>query len=64
MTALPPHLAIAQRLFDTLAEPARCECPRCKGKGETYTFEREIVCRVCNGKGTVRASDFEEPRTA
>lgn len=55
---LPPHLAAMQTLFNQLAEPARCECPLCKGRCEISKPDREVVCRVCNGKGTVVAADY------
>lgn len=61
MSTLPSHLAAMQTLFNQLAEPARVECPLCKGRCEISKPDREVTCRVCGGDGTVVAADYGIP---
>jgi DnaJ-class molecular chaperone len=36
------------------------DCPRCRGKGETYSFDGgERMCRACGGTGAAKRDELE-----
>lgn len=53
-------LAFIAELNKQLSEPD-ITCPRCRGKGETYSAYREHVCFLCDGVGRV-AADWKQRR--
>ena len=54
--ALDDHRAHRETIAHTPPEPARKDCPSCKGTGSLKSMgSQKTVCPVCDGEGTVIA---------